>query len=72
MKVLCTNCGETVVVHRFGRKPLNIPVTEVCDALQLCRSADGAAKELKCSRPYLYKVLKANGLKMREVIKAQT
>jgi hypothetical protein len=58
-------------VNSGGRKSLNIPVTVVCDTLRAYRSADGAAKELGCSRPYLYKILKAHGLKMREVIKGQ-
>ncbi len=56
------------MVSRFGRRPLNIPVTKVCDALELCRSVTEAANELKCSRAYIYKMLKIGGLSPEEVI----
>ena len=69
MLISCPHCGGTVVVSRFGRRPLNIPVTKVCDALRLCRSVTGAANELKCSRAYIYKILKASGMKPEEAIK---
>ena len=72
MKVQCPNCGETIAVNGIGRKPLNIVVTKVCDALQLYRSAPLAANELGCSRAYIYKVLKTHGLKAQEVIKGVT
>jgi hypothetical protein len=58
-----------VVVNRFGRRPLNIPVTKVCDALHLCRSVTAAANELKCSRAYVYKILKVSGLTTEEAMK---
>jgi hypothetical protein len=56
-------------VNGFGRRPLNIVVTKVCDALRLYRSVLAAANELGCSRAYIYKVLKANGLTVAGVIK---
>ena len=68
MKVQCPNCGQPVVVNGLGRKPLNIPLKIVCEALQTYRSAEGAAKELHCSQGYIFKVLKANGLKAREAM----
>ena len=71
MKVQCPNCGGTVVVNGFGRRPLNIAVTKVCDALQLHRSVEAAANELGCSRAYIYKVLKADGLTVQDVIRGQ-
>lgn len=46
-----------------------MPVTKVCDALRLHRSVVTAANELGCSRAYIYKVLKADGLTPAEVIK---
>lgn len=58
-----------MAVNRFGRRPLNIPVTKVCDALQLCQSVTKAANELKCSRAYIYKILKASSLRPEEAIK---
>jgi hypothetical protein len=67
MKVKCPHCGGTVVVNGIGRKPLNIAVNNVYDALRLHRSVVAAAKELGCSRAYIYKVLKANGLKLEEI-----
>ena len=68
MLVQCPHCGGTVAVNGFGRRPLNIVVTKVCDALRLHRSVLAAANELGCSRAYIYKVLKANELDLKDVI----
>jgi len=68
MIVQCPNCGKPVLVNGFGCRPLNIAVTKVCDALRAQRSVLAAANELECSRAYIYKVLKANGLKPKDVI----
>lgn len=68
MLVQCPHCGKTVVVNGLGRKPLNIPLKNVCDALQAHRSVGMAAKELNCSRGYIFNKLKAHGLKLRNVI----
>jgi len=57
------------VVNVFGRRPLNIPVNKVYDALRLHSSVTEAANELGCSRAYIYKVLKAAGLKPAAAIK---
>ncbi len=46
MKVRCPNCGERIVVNGLGRKPFNMPVTEVCDALQLYRSVLAAVADV--------------------------
>ena len=67
MKVQCPHCGKTVAVNGLGRKAFNMPVTKVCDALRLHRSIPAAADSLGCSRAYIYKVLKANGLTPGEV-----
>ncbi len=69
MLVHCPHCGGTVVVNGLGRKAFNMPVTKVCDALRLHRSVLTAANELGCSRAYVYKVLKADGLTPADVIK---
>ena len=69
MLVQCPHCGGTVVVNGFGRRPLNIAVIKVCDALRLHRSVLTAANELGCSRAYIYKVLKVEGLTPADVIK---
>lgn len=61
MIAVCPHCGKAVVVNGFGRPRLNIPVNKVCDALQLHHSVTAAAKELGCSRGYIYKVLKNRG-----------
>ena len=71
MKVQCPNCGEIIAVNGIGRKAFNMPVTKVCDALQLHRSVLAAANELGCSRAYIYKVLKADGLTVQDVIRGQ-
>ena len=68
MKVRCQKCGETIKLNRFGRKPLAIPVTIICDTLKACSSVDAAAEKLNCSRAYIYKVLKANGLKLKDML----
>jgi hypothetical protein len=71
MKVKCSHCGNSVTIKGIGRKPLNIAVTNVCDALQLHRSVALAANELGCSRAYIYKALKADGLTAADVIKGK-
>lgn len=48
--------------QRIGRKPLNIPVINICDALQACSSIAAAARKLKCSRGYIHKELAKYGV----------
>ena len=69
MKVVCQNCGSEVIVDGLGRKAINMPVIKVCDALRLYCNVPLAAGELGCSRAYIYKVLKANGLTPAAIIK---
>ena len=69
MIIQCPNCGKQVVVNGLGRKPLNIPLKNVCEALQAHRNVGAAAQELNCSEAYIFKVLKDNGLKLRDVVK---
>lgn len=69
MLVQCPHCGKSVMVNGIGRKPLNIAVNNVYDALRLYRSVVTAANELRCSRAYIYKVLKADGMTPADVIK---
>jgi hypothetical protein len=73
MKVVCPNCGQEVIVSGLGRKGLNMPVTIICDELRRHKGEDKApnkaAETLGCSRAYLYKVLKAEDLKMKDIIK---
>jgi len=69
MIVQCPNCGESVVVNGLGRKPLNIPLKNVCEALQAHHNIVAAAKELGCSPAYIFGVLKANKLKLKDVVK---
>lgn len=69
MIVQCPNCGHPVVVNGLGRKPLNIPLKNVCESLQAHHSVVvAAAQELNCSEGYIFKVLKAHGLKLKDVI----
>ena len=68
MLVQCPHCGKSVVVNGLGRKSLNIPLINVYDALRVCKSVQGAAYELRCSRAYIYKVLKVNGLTVAGII----
>ena len=69
MLIRCPHCGQSFVVNGLGRKAFNMPVTKVCDALRLHHSVLTAASELGCSRAYVYKVLKHNGLTLADVIK---
>jgi hypothetical protein len=71
MKIRCPHCGKTISVSISGRKPLNIGVKNVCDALRDCRNVALAAEELGCSRGYIYKMLGEHGLKPREVIQGK-
>jgi len=69
MIVPCPNCGEKVVVKGLGRKPLNIPLKNVCECLRKHGSVAAAANKLGCSQGYIFKVLKANGLKLKDIFK---
>jgi hypothetical protein len=68
MIIKCPHCGQSVVVNGLGRKPLNIPLKNVCEALQTYRSVVAAAQELNCSQGYIFKILKDNGLRLKDVI----
>lgn len=67
MIIQCPHCGKPLKVNGIGRKPLNIPVKFVCDALWANPTVLGAAQELGCSRGYIYKALKGAGLTVKEV-----
>lgn len=67
MKIRCPNCGQKVLVSGLGRKPLNIPLKNVYESLQKHHSVMAAANELNCSQAYIFKVLKANGLKLKDI-----
>ena len=69
MKVKCQNCGAKVEVSGLGRKKLNIPLKIVCDALQAHNSVAAAAQELGCSQGYIFGMLKAEGLRLKDVMK---
>jgi hypothetical protein len=69
MKVKCPKCGELMLIDGLGRRAFNIPVTEVCDALSGAKKVSVAAELLKCSRAYIYKILKANGLTAKDLIR---
>ncbi|MFC1924064.1 hypothetical protein ACFLXA_01685 [Chloroflexota bacterium] len=60
--VICPKCQTQIPVHRLGRKPLNIPVKNICDTIREYRDVTRAAEKLGCSRGYIYKVLKENAL----------
>ena len=68
MIVTCPHCGESVVVKGIGRRPLNIPLKNVCEALRGHCSVVAAAQELGCSQGYVFNVLKAHGLKLKDIL----
>ena len=53
----------------IGRKPLGIPVINITDTLYRLKTTRGAAKELGCSRAYIYQELAKIGTTPDEVIK---
>ena len=65
----CPHCGKEVAVNGLGRKPLNIPLKNVLETLQSHRGVIAAAEELDCSPSYIFGILKANGLKLQDVIR---
>ena len=61
MMIECPHCGKMVPVKGIGRKPLNIPVIFICDALKSHPTVAAAARALDYSRGYIYKTLKLAG-----------
>ena len=59
----CPNCGGTI--SGLGRKSLTMPFINVCDAVREHSTVGAAAEKLGCSRSYIYKVLKSNGLTVK-------
>ncbi|MFC1979942.1 hypothetical protein ACFLVS_03660 [Chloroflexota bacterium] len=68
MIIKCPHCGQMVTVNGLGRKPLKIPLKNVYEALQMHRNVKTAATELNCSPGYIFNVLKANGLKVKDIL----
>lgn len=54
----------------LGRRRLNIPLKNVSECLQAHCNVVAAANELGCSPAYIFSVLKANGLKLKDVVSA--
>ena len=71
MIIQCPHCGERIEVNGLGRKRLNIPLKNICEALQSERSVASAARELHCSQGYIFNALKARGLKPRDLIEGK-
>ena len=69
MLVKCPHCGKSVAVNGLGRKRLNIQLKNVCECLQAHKNVADAASELNCSQGYIFGILKANGLKLKDIIK---
>lgn len=67
MIVQCPHCGQSITVNGLGRKPLNIPLKNVCECLKEHGSVKAAAQELGCSQAYIFGVLKANGLRLKDM-----
>jgi transcriptional regulator of acetoin/glycerol metabolism len=68
MKVLCPHCGQWFNTRISGRKPYNKDVIKVCDALRFNGNVSTTANKLGCSRAYIYKVMKSNGLAVGDFI----
>jgi len=61
--------GKGLSTRKLGRKPLGHSVINVCDMLLSTHSIGGAAKELNCSRGYIYKILKQEGMTPKVILK---
>jgi hypothetical protein len=68
MIVVCSHCGNKVAVKGLGRKPLNIPLKNVLESLQVCRNVKTAAEELGCSQSYIFSVLNNNNLRLKNIL----
>ena len=70
--VTCPDCGKQVPIPKpgklLGRKPLDIDVKNICNALRTYRDIALAAKSLRCSRAYIYRELDKHGMTPKEVI----
>jgi hypothetical protein len=70
--VTCPHCSKQVPIPNtgkvLGRKPLDIDVKNICDALTAYRDIALAAKSLHCSRGYIYAELKKHGMTPKEII----
>jgi len=66
----CPNCGTKIPVAKsaVGRKRLNIPFKNVCEALQLYQDTGQAARELRCSVGYIYGACKEQGTYYRVIL----
>lgn len=67
MIIQCPHCGGKVAVNGLGRKPLNIPLKNVYEAIQTHNSVAAAADKLGCSQGYIFNILRVNGLKLKDV-----
>lgn len=70
MLIQCPHCGKPIVISGLGRKRLNIPLKNVLESLRAHHNVVAAATELGCSEAYIFGVLKANGLKLKDVSSA--
>jgi hypothetical protein len=68
MIIQCPKCGERIAAKGLGRKALNIPLRNVYECIRRHHSVVRAAEELGCSEAYAHKVLKANGLGLRDIL----
>ena len=67
MECLCPNCGFRIALKGTGgRKPSNVSLIMVCDALRKYATVREAATALDCSRALVYKVLKMAGLTVKD------
>ncbi len=65
MKVRCPNCGNEISINGLGRRPLSIPLINICDSIKAQHGVRAAAQELGCSPAYIFKVLKSHGLTIK-------
>lgn len=74
--ITCPKCGTeipvtTTTTGRLGRKRLDIPFKNICEALQLYQDRDQAAEKLGCSVAYIYNACKGQGTNPKEVMEGK-
>ena len=69
MKVECPNCGNEVIVSGLGRPKKKLDGIKVLATLQASGSVTATAKEYAVSRGSIRNVMKAIGLKTKDIIK---
>jgi len=72
--ITCPKCGTSIPIamSRLGRKRLDIPFKNVCEALCVYQDIARAAEKLGCSVGFIYNACKDHGTKPKDVMEARS